>query len=357
MRRLLHLLNYAPLGTRAMDHFILEYARQARDRGWSTHFGFRAEPPPSFAQSLREQSASWLCYDPLTFQGVSTIAPVDVVQSSFHSVFEKPLLRLKTNGFARRLVVIDHSSGEGPSPIGWKSWLRRLRGRWVGGIVDAIVCVSEFNRRRDVERVFLPKEKVRVVPNGIDLERFPYGERTISDSPVIVYAGQLIAEKGVLTLLQAIKNPHTGDAPAFDVLIAGAGPQQAELADYARRHAINATFLGHVADVPALFRKSDVAVIPSLWAEAFGLVAIEAMASGAAVIASDAGALPEVVADAGLLFPRGDVVELARQIRLLTGNSGLRQQLSRKGRVRVEEHYQLRDCIRRHLDIVEEFGP
>lgn len=356
MKRLLHLLNYVPLGTRAMDHFILEYARQARDRGWSTHFGFRAEPPPAFAHSLTEHSATWLCYDPRTFEGLSAIAPVDVVQSSFHSVFERPLLRLKTTGFARRLVVIDHSSGEGPSPTGWKSWLRRLRGRWVGAIVDAVVCVSEFNRRRDVEQVFLPAEKVRVVPNGIDLERFPFVERTTRGTATIVYAGQLIPEKGVLTLLEAVKNHNTGNAPAIEVLIAGAGAQQRDLEDYARRHGIHATFLGHVADVPALFRKADIVVIPSLWAEAFGLVVIEAMASGAAVIASDAGALPEVVADAGLRFPKGDINELARQIRLLTVDAGLRQQLSRKGRARVEQHYQLGDCIRRHLDIVEEFG-
>jgi len=63
--------------------------------------------------------------------------------------------------------------------------------------------------------------------------------------------------------------------------------------------------------VAELFAWAEVVVVPSRWAEAFGLVAAEAMAAGAAVVVSDAGALPEVVGDAGRVFPAGDAAALA----------------------------------------------
>ena len=304
--RLLHLMNYQPLGTRAIDHFILKYARQARARNWEISFGFTADPPREFGDELRSLGVDWIIFQvPFTWSSARRIKKIlanrrpDVLQTSFFSAFEKPLLGLKLGGFTKRLIVIDHSSGEGPSPNSKLAFLRKLRGKLVGRIIDAVVCVSQFNARRDVERVFLPASKVRIVPNGIDLGRFPFSMRDGKASLKVLYIGQLIREKGVLTLLEAMR--QLGEP--VELLIAGSGPQRSELESFVQRHAMaNVRFLGHVADVAGLYSSVDIVAIPSEWAEAFGLVAIEAMACGAAVIASDAGALPEVVGDAGSDF-------------------------------------------------------
>lgn len=347
------MLNYRPLGTRAMDHFIEEYARQGRQRGWAVTFGFTAEPPPDFAEQLQAQAAEWFVFKaPFSWATAEAVrdqlggGEPPVLVTSFLSAFEKPLLWLKRRGVVRRLVVIDHSSGTGPRSGGALGLLRRLRGAIVGRIVDRVVCVSEFIARRDRERVYLPAEIVRVVPNGIDLARFPLG--TLDPRPRrVAFAGQLIPEKGVDVLIEAMR--LLADA-SVECVIAGEGAERERLEQNAPA---GVRFAGRVADVAELFREAAVVVVPSVWAEAFGLVAIEAMASGAAVIASDAGALPEVVGDAGVIVPRGNAAALAEAIRGLLADEAGRRRLAVRGRERVETHFQLSDCVQRHLDVID----
>jgi glycosyltransferase involved in cell wall biosynthesis len=330
MMKLTHLMNYQPLGTRAMDHFILEYDRQAKARDWHVTFGFTAPPPASM-------TVEHFVYDPRNI----CIEPCNVLQTSFHSVFEKQILNLKRRGFAKKLAVIDHSSGEGPKRD-WKTPLRRWRGHRVGKIVDAITCVSDFNKTRQVWRVFLPWGKVHVVHNGIDLAQFPF---ELNDMEEINFVGQLIPQKGVATLLEALKLIQD----PWPCRIAGAGPQRGELEALAA--GLPVTFLGHVADVRQCYR--GIVVVPSLWAEAFGLVVIEAMACGAAVIVSSAGALREVVGErAGLVFQAGNAGDLAAKLDILIADSHKRSVLAKAGRQRVEVHFQLKECVTRHLDII-----
>ncbi|CAN5155566.1 hypothetical protein BH11PLA2_BH11PLA2_42200 [soil metagenome] len=349
-RRLLHLLNYKPLGTRAIDHFVLEYVKQSVARDCDVTIGFTAAAPDDYAKLLGDAGAKLIQFrTPFTWEAAREVrrampGGVDVLQTSFLSAFEKPLLGLKLRGFTKRLVVIDHSSGVGPSPDSPLAMLRKLRGRIVGRIVDGVACVSEFNAKRDIERVFLPASKVTVVHNGIDLSRFPFvGDRS-NDPPKVVFVGQLIEAKGFRTVIQTINLLH---AVAFEMLVAGEGPLRAELDS---QTPLRVNFLGHVTNIPGLFGEADVAVVPSEWAEAFGLVAIEAMACGAVVLASDAGALPEVVGDAGVIFKAGDAADLAIKLEALLVNATQREQLQSAGRLRVERQYQLHDCVRKHLD-------
>ena len=335
--KILHLMNYAPLGTRAMDHFILEYAKQAKERGWDVSFGFTGNPPKEFAPLACGR------YDPsrLDELAMQLLAdPPDVIQTSFHSVFEKQVSELMRQCDTSRFVVIDHSSGEGPSPRSWLTPLRLWRGRRVGARVDAIVCVSEYNARRAVERVFLPASKVHVVPNGIDLARFPYKPRDATAPRRVVYVGQLIREKGVQILLDAAKILND---PGIEFVIAGQGRERAALEQQAPS---NVRFFGQVADVAELYSTASIVVVPSVWAEAFGLVVVEAMACGAVVLASDAGALPEVVGDCGVIVPKGDAAALAARLRELLDDGERRARLAAAGRARVKHKYQLTDCVR-----------
>src|SRR5438132_9906057 len=94
MKRLLHLMNYHPLGTRAFDHFILEYAKQATARSWSVTFGFIAEQPAEFGEQIRAMSADWVLFDaPFTWTAARRLKKAlanrkpDVLQTSFLSAF------------------------------------------------------------------------------------------------------------------------------------------------------------------------------------------------------------------------------------------------------------------------------
>jgi glycosyltransferase involved in cell wall biosynthesis len=154
------------------------------------------------------------------------------------------------------------------------------------------------------------------------------------------YAGRLVAEKGIASLLDAIHR-----VPEADLVVAGDGP----LADLVRSDP-QVRWLGNL-DRPAMtafWRSIDALAVPSQttrkWAEQFGRVVVEAMAHGVPVIGSSSGAIPEVIGDAGLVIPEGDGAELAKAIERLRADDGLRERLVRRGYERVEGVY--------HYDVV-----
>jgi glycosyltransferase involved in cell wall biosynthesis len=97
--------------------------------------------------------------------------------------------------------------------------------------------------------------------------------------------------------------------------------------------------LGHLSrrDVPAALRSSDVHVVPSRWDEPCGLTSLEGLATGLPIVASATGGTPEVVGDAGLLFPRDDVLSLAKVLAGLLDDPGERRRLSQRARNRAEQ--------------------
>jgi glycosyltransferase involved in cell wall biosynthesis len=344
-----------------MDHFILGLTRSFQRRGWEVRFAFGADLPAEFQTALTEAGGGAVTIPfPFTRQSArELIAKLngyqpDVTQTSFLSAFTSELVDLKRKGFTRRLVVIDHSSGESPLRRGWKRLAAKLRGWWVGRMVDAIVPVSQAIARRDIERVFLPAHKVRVVHNGIQVHLFPNPPRPTRIVTRVVYAGQLIPEKGVMTLLQAHDRLRKAGVKNYELVIAGQGHQEAELKAFcAAAGREDVQFLGHSDSIPALFGSADVVVVPSIWYEAFGLVLAEAMACGAACLVSDAGALPEVVGEAGRVFRAGDENDLAKRLKELLDDPATCQRLGQAGRVRAETHFTLERMVEEHVAVCE----
>lgn len=156
---------------------------------------------------------------------------------------------------------------------------------------------------------------------------------------VVGYVGALIEAKGLLDLVGALAELG-GD---WSALFVGDGPLyqdlQAFLAD--RGPSAKTHFVGYVPHdkVAPYVNCMDVLVLPSrttlTWKEQFGLVLAEAMLSGVAVIGSDSGAIPEVIGDAGLIFPEGDVAALAACLKRLQADPTLRSDLAERGRQRA----------------------
>ena len=200
------------------------------------------------------------------------------------------------------------------------------------GTCDAIYCVSEFIRSRFLARVVDPDGKALVIPNGAPLPALA-AER----APIIAYTGRLIAAKGVAELVRAFA---AADLKGWRLTLAGGDPEglMARLAPLPE----GVEWLGQVshAEAMALLARAEIAAAPSIWDEPFARAAVEAMAQGAALVASRRGALPEVCGEAALYVEPTDGVEFAPALRLLAEDVGLRRRLQAAGRARVAEMFE-----------------
>jgi glycosyltransferase involved in cell wall biosynthesis len=221
---------------------------------------------------------------------------------------------------------------------------QRLLVRWASRLVDPFVCVSHDAARFAAAEGFAPS-RLRVLWNGIDLDRFPFsGPRP--GGPAIVVA-RLSPEKDIQTLLYAVRQIIEA-LPQFHLEIAGDGPCRDELVRQAAelRLGEHVRFLGEVRDVATLLARASLFVLPSQ-SEGISLTILEAMASGLPVVATHVGGNPEVVADGrtGLLVPPRDATALAHGIARVAGNVEDAQLMGHAGRRRVEAHFDIRTMV------------
>src|ERR687897_458152 len=182
-------------------------------------------------------------------------------------------------------------------------WYVRPALRWTLRHADALTAITEDCRQHAL-RAGAPAERIRLVFNGTDLRRFsPEENGSRADSrfgPHMIFAcRQLFPRKGIRFLLEAAAELKP-QFPDLKIVLAGDGFERPQLARLAADLGIaqDVTFLGWVpnTDLPPYYRAAAVSVIPSL-EEGFGIPAAEAMGCEVAVVASDAGGLPEVVED------------------------------------------------------------
>jgi glycosyltransferase involved in cell wall biosynthesis len=184
-----------------------------------------------------------------------------------------------------------------------------------------------------------------VIPQfGVDPEVFkPAGPQETGRGFIVGYVGRLVEEKGVDLLLEAL----SGLEGMWRTYIQGSGPAQEALQDQARDLGLAGcvTFDGWIpsTQMPGYYQQLDAVVVPSRtrpnWKEQFGRVLVEAMACGVPVIGSDSGEIPNVIGDAGLVFPEGDAEALRAHLTRLLRDLDLRADLAQRGRERVLAHY------------------
>lgn len=198
--------------------------------------------------------------------------------------------------------------------------------RWLAQSAAAVITCSETMRDEAARLFELDPAHVQVVPNGIDSARWRSSARAraamrsryAGSGPLVVYAGRLVHEKGVQTLLDAAR-PLRALHPGLSLVVAGTGAYEVALRTRARtlRVARAVEWLGFVEadDLVAVLAAADVVVVPSLY-EPFGIVALEAAAARAPVVVAETGGLNGLVADgvAARSFPPGDVGALVRAV-------------------------------------------
>ena len=218
------------------------------------------------------------------------VCPVPVVISTLHSAAE---------------------SARGGSSTRARDWLYRM----TGPMANAVVAVSRAAAERHASCGAVRREKLRVIPNGVDTEVFrPDPERRarvrrelgLASEFVWLAAGRLMWKKDHATLLRAF-----GQLGGGALLIAGAGPQEAELKRLAAECGGSVRFLGQVDDMPALMNAADGFALSSL-VEGLPVALLEAAASGLPAVATGVGGVREILGeDAGVVVPPGDPAALA----------------------------------------------
>lgn len=199
--------------------------------------------------------------------------------------------------------------------------------------VDVFIALTEFARRKFIEGG-LPADRIVVKPNFVDPDPGPGPH----DGGYALFAGRLSVEKGVRTLLAAWERL----GPGIPLKIAGDGPLAGEVARACERNP-QIEWLGAqpLDRVHALMGAAALVIAPSEWYETFGRVIVEAYAKGTPVVASDLGAMAELVEDGrtGLRFRPGDPGDLAAKVEWAWMHRRELAEMGREARREYEEKY------------------
>jgi glycosyltransferase involved in cell wall biosynthesis len=225
--------------------------------------------------------------------------------------------------------------------------------------MDRIVAVSRTSAEDTVRAFRLCQDRVRVVHNGIDTAVFRRLDKVARVPNSIVIVGKVEDKtKGVPFLLKAVRLLK-GDVDVKVSVVGKQGSGDSYGARLARELGINdrVTFTGQVGaeELVRLYSSAEIAVTASVY-EGFGLPAAEAMACGTPVIASRAGALPEVVGDdgAGVLVPPADPAALAAAIKRLLADKPLRERMGEAARKRIVESFSWEAAARKTVEVYRE---
>lgn len=215
---------------------------------------------------------------------------------------------------------------------------------WLVRESDSLITCSA-SMSEEIAELFGPDlAETRVIRNGIDAELWPYAPRRPRQGPArLLYVGRLEYEKGVhdaIAALPRIRRAH----PGVTLTIAGDGTQHQWLVEQARKHKVlKATrFVGRLGhqDLVDAMQAADAAVLPSHY-EPFGIVALEAAATGTPLVTSDVGGLGEAVihGQTGMSFAPGNVAGLAAAVRAVLDDPRAAQRRAVAARERLTSDF------------------
>lgn len=309
----------------------LLFATQSRDDGWlakwrecveHTYDLARVVPPERMLAALCSVILNWRC-DYL------------VVQNSLYGYAALP--RIKKMLPEIKIVDVIHSVDE--------AWDQVASTAGVAVYIDLRVAMSESVRNR-LLAMGVPAEKILLVRNGVDLERFsPAVPLSSNSTKNILFAARLDPVKRPLLVADIAKQlSKLRPQRDFRFSIAGDGPEKERFERRVRKLGLEAAFdfRGHVADLAPLYAAADVVILPSR-SEGVPLVVLEALASARCVVASNAGSIPEVLdASCGILIDKPSAAEFAQAINSLLDQRELREKMGAAGRRKMEASHDIR---------------
>jgi len=239
--------------------------------------------------------------------------------------------------------------------------LRRRLKIMTSRYADKIVAISAAVKNDLIKRYQTPLDKITVIHNGLEIDRFLVDEPAkladqtkVATQIIIGTMGRLAPQKGQAILIEAGRKI---DLPNWSCLIAGAGSLEKKLTDQINELGLSQKIklTGPQAEASRFLRGLDIFVLPSLW-EGLGIVLLEAGLSGRPIIASRVDGITEIIDETtGWLVPAGDSEELARRITWLGNNlnNPLVQEKSRRLKEKIIRHFSISTITQRYSDLYQ----
>jgi len=264
-----------------------------------------------------------------------------------------PSLRLSWPNlfFKRPLVIALHTWISRSS--GKVHWQDRLKRKWLNRAQKVIACSDVVRQRCYPSSI--------VIHNPFEDGKFKVLSN-ISKTRDFVFVGRLVTDKGAALAIEAIKKMGCGQfegvsvRPASSLTIVGDGPELAHLRAFTKKLGLThrVDFVGPLQG-EALVKCLNMhryMLVPSVWEEPFGIVALEGMACGCVPVVAKSGGLPEAIGNAGLIFEKGNVDDLINNLKLLINNSSLEEELKKLANNHLHKHKQA-FITKRYLEVLE----
>lgn len=263
------------------------------------------------------------------------------------------------------------------SPIESRSFILE----YFASMVDALVFVSKATKNQYLKRLKIYNKRIKIIPGGVDenifyprsrkekaILREKYGSRLGigEDDKLILYVGRVVEDKGVLPLIESFIDIND-QFPNTKLVIVGPYNNTTDqkryykvLSEKVNRYKINSSviFLGKISteEIVEIYAICDIFVCPSLWEEPFGLVVLEAMASGKPTIVTNVGGLSEWVTDSdtGIIIEPKNKKELFTKIYMLLRNDDKRISMGKRAREHVEYNFTNEVLVSKHMQLYDE---
>lgn len=266
--------------------------------------------------------------------------PLDYAR--FHTHYNIPLVATLHN------YVLDQDFLPYGTKLQQLHWQTDLR--WFSHLAavraNALTAVSRFTAELAQQDLGIQKP-IKVIYNGINERLFTPKKRHKGDKIKVLFSGNLISRKGAQWLLPIAELLDK----RISIYYTSGLRENSKLVAHPRMHA-----LGRIPHekMPEIYQQMDILLFPSV-REGFGLAAVEAMACGLPIVATNGSSLPEVVTDlkGGILCPLGDVEAFAAAIQHLADNPQLRQQMGEFNREQVESRFTLKRMLTDYQEVFD----
>lgn len=261
----------------------------------------------------------------------------DIIHIQGSLVPTLPLFSAIIKANSKKVITFHSYHGKSMGYTLFKPFLKNFLSNLNGYIAVSVAAQSTIKKHFGIKNI-------EIIPNGVDIKRFnPYGAKfsDFEDGKFnILFVGRLEKRKGIPILFKALSKVKDKD---LRLIVVGTGPLFKKYKDKIDKLHIEVQFLGKVSPMklPSLYRTSHLFIAPSIKGESFGIVLLEAMASGIPVIASNIVGYAETLKQGkyGILFENKDPDDLRKKILRIYKDESLRKKLSEKGAIYVRNNY------------------